>query len=263
MRLLIHKNYNKLAGWVADYIVNRIRSFSPSKDNPFILGLPTGSSPVGVYKEFIRLHREGKISFVDVVTFNMDEYVGLPEDHPESYHTFMKNNLFASIDIQQKNIHILNGMAPDLEKECESYEDSIVSFGGVELFLGGIGENGHIAFNEPGSSLASRTRVKTLSMDTRMVNARFFGGSAEKVPAKALTVGVGTVMDAKEVVIIVSGPKKARALRDAVEGGISHWCPLSCLQTHPKAIIACDEDAAGELMAGTVKYFKDIENENI
>ena len=263
MRLLIHRDYEKMTKWVAAHITKRIKSYGPSKDKPFVLRLPTGSSPVGVYKEFIRLNKEGKISFADVVTFNMDEYVGLPENHPESYHRFMKDNLFASIDIPAKNIHILNGMAPNVDKECKAYEECIKSCGGIELFLGGIGENGHIAFNEPGSSLASRTRVKTLSMDTRLVNARFFGGDVSKVPAKALTVGVGTVMDAREVIILVSGPKKARALQAAIEGAVSHWCPLSCLQMHPKAIIACDEDAAGELKAETVKYFKDIESKNI
>ncbi|MCL2477948.1 MAG: glucosamine-6-phosphate deaminase [Treponema sp.] len=263
MRLLIHSNYEKLCKWTAAYIVKRINSYGPKKEKPFVLGLPTGSSPIGVYKEFIRLNKEGKITFANVVTFNMDEYVGLPATHPESYMRFMRDNLFDSIDIPKESYHVLNGMAANLEKECKSYEENIKNYGGIELFLGGIGENGHIAFNEPGSSLASRTRVKTLSMDTRLVNARFFEGDVTKVPAKALTVGVGTVMDAREVVIIVSGPKKARALQAAVEGGISHWCPLSCLQMHPKAIIVCDEDAAGELKSETVKYFKDIEGKNI
>ena len=263
MRLLIHRDYERLCKWVADYITKRIKSYGPKEGRPFVLGLPTGSSPLGVYREFIRLHKEGKTSFANVVTYNMDEYVGLPPTHPESYYRFMKDNLFDSIDIPKNNYHILNGMATNLEKECKSYEESILKSGGIELFLGGIGENGHIAFNEPGSSLASRTRVKTLSMDTRLVNARFFDNDVKKVPAKALTVGVGTVMDAREVVIIVSGPKKARALQAAVEGGVSHWCPLSCLQMHPKAIIACDESAAGELRAETVTYFKDIEGKNI
>ena len=263
MRLLIHRDYEKCAKWVAAYIAKRIKDYGPKEGKPFVLGLPTGSSPLGVYKEFIRLNGEGKVSFANVVSFNMDEYVGLPATHPESYYKFMTDNLFKSIDIPKGNYHILNGMAANLEKECKAYEESIKKFGGIELFLGGIGENGHIAFNEPGSSLASRTRVKTLSMDTRLVNARFFGNDVKQVPTKALTVGVGTVMDANEVIIIVSGPKKARALQAAVEGGVSHWCPLSCLQMHPKAIIACDESAAGELKAETVNYFKDIEGKNI
>jgi glucosamine-6-phosphate deaminase len=175
----------------------------------------------------------------------------------------MKQNFFGSIDIKQENAHILNGMAGNLEKECLDYEECIRRHGGIELFLGGIGKNGHIAFNEPGSSLASRTRIKTLSMDTRLANSRFFDSDVNKVPAMALTVGVGTVMDAREVLIIISGREKARALKAVVEGGVSHWCPLSCLQMHPKAIIVCDEQAAEELQAGTVRYFMDIEGKNI
>ena len=263
MRLLIHRDYERLCKWTAAYIVERIKAYGPSKEKPFVIGLPTGSSPLGVYREFIRLHKEGNVSFGNVVTFNMDEYAGLPGDHQESYARFMSDNLFGSIDIPKENTHILNGMAPNLNEECRNYEENIKACGGIELFLGGIGENGHIAFNEPGSSLASRTRVKTLSMDTRIANARFFGGDVNKVPATALTVGVGTVMDAREVVIIVTGHKKARALKAAVEGSVSHWCPLSCLQMHQKAIIVCDEDAAGELENGTVKYFKDIEGKSI
>jgi glucosamine-6-phosphate deaminase len=171
----------------------------------------------------------------------------------------MWDNFFGHIDIEKKNVHILNGMAADLRAECEQYEKQIESYGGIELFLGGMGEDGHIAFNEPGSSLTSRTRVKTLTHDTLIVNSRFFDNDAAKVPKTALTVGVGTVMDSKEVLIIVSGHNKARALQAAVEGGVNHMWTLSCLQMHPKAVIVCDEDATDELKVGTVRYFKDIE----
>jgi glucosamine-6-phosphate deaminase len=171
----------------------------------------------------------------------------------------MWDNLFSHIDIKRENVHILNGQAQDLEAECESYEQQIQSYGGIDLFLGGMGADGHIAFNEPGSSLSSRTRVKTLTTDTKIANARFFGGDSNRVPATALTVGVGTVMDAREVLILVSGYTKARALQAAVEGGITHMWTLSCLQTHPRAIIVCDEAATDELRVGTVRYFKDIE----
>ena len=263
MRLLIHENYSKLCQWAASYIAKRIKDFSLKEDTPFVLGLPTGSTPLGVYKEFIRLHKEEALSFASVVTFNMDEYVGLSPDHPQSYAYFMKETLFNFIDIKLENTHIPNGMAKDLEKECRDYEARIRSYGGIELFLGGIGTNGHIAFNEPGSSLASRTRIKTLSMDTRLANSRFFDNDMSKVPATALTVGVGTIMDAREVLILVSGKGKARALQEAVEGSLSHWCPLSCLQMHPKAIIACDKDATEELRAGTVRYFMDIEGKDL
>jgi glucosamine-6-phosphate deaminase len=261
MRLIIHKDYSGICSWTAAYIAGRITRFGPGQGRPFVLGLPTGSSPLGVYRELIRKHKEEKLSFAGVVTFNMDEYVGLPADHPQSYARFMKDNFFSATDIDPENTHIPNGMAPDLEKECMAYEECIKAHGGIELFLGGMGSDGHIAFNEPGSSLRSRTRVKTLTMETKAANSRFFGGDISKVPSTALTVGVGTIMDAREVLIVVSGPQKARALQAAVEGGVSHWWPLSCLQMHPKAIIVCDEGATDELKVATVRYFRDIERE--
>jgi glucosamine-6-phosphate deaminase len=263
MRVLIHADYEEACAWIGGYIAKRIRDFGPQRERPFVIGLPTGSSPLGVYRELITRHKSGEVSFAHAVSFNMDEYVGLPPDHPQSYARFMRDNFFASIDIDPENTHIPNGLAPDLAEECRAYEEAIRAAGGIELFLGGVGSDGHIAFNEPGSSLASRTRVKTLTPETRKDNARFFGGDEGKVPATALTVGVGTVMDAREVVIIVSGRDKAPALRAAVEGGVSHWCPLSCLQMHPRAVIVCDEDAAGGLQASTVKYFKDIARDTV
>lgn len=262
MRLLIHKNYDDACSCAAGYIIKRINDYAPTKKKPFILGLPTGSSPVGIYKNLISANKEKKISFSNVITFNMDEYLGLDANHPQTYKKFMKDNLFSGIDIKSENTHILDGTTKDPEKECQAYEDAIVKAGGIELFLGGIGGNGHIAFNEPGSSLHSRTRVMTLTTETRMANARYFDNDPMKVPAKALSVGIGTVMDAREVVIIVTGRQKARALQAAVEGPVSQWCPLSCLQMHPGAIIVCDEDATEELKYGTVRYFKDIENLN-
>jgi glucosamine-6-phosphate deaminase len=258
MRLLVHKDYESACKWIADYIIGRIASAS-SRERPFVLGLPTGSSPLGIYRELIAQHKAGKVSFAKVITFNMDEYVGLPDDHPQSYHRFMKDNFFDHIDIDWKNIHILNGAAEDLSAECVAYEMAIRAAGGIDLFLGGMGADGHIAFNEPGSSLHSRTRVKTLTRDTKIANARFFDGDINKVPSTALTVGVGTIMDAREVVIIVSGHNKARALQASVEGGVSQMWTLSCLQMHPNAIISADEDSTDELKVGTVRYFKDIE----
>jgi glucosamine-6-phosphate deaminase len=256
MRIVIKEDPNKVGQWVADYIISKINAAKPTKVKPFILGLPTGSSPVTTYKELIRRYKAGDISFKNVVTFNMDEYVGLPEDHPESYHYFMRKNLFDHIDIPEENINILNGNAPDLEKECKEYEEKIASYGGIELFLGGIGPDGHIAFNEPGSSLTSRTRIKTLSYDTILANSRFFDGDMSKVPLTALTVGVGTVMDAREVLVVITGFGKARALRQVVEGGISHMWTVSIIQMHQKAIIVCDDPATMELQVETVKYFK-------
>ncbi len=259
MRIVIQENYSALSKWVANYIVERINEFKPTKERPFVLGLPTGSSPLGTYQELIEIHKRGELSFQNVVTFNMDEYVGISYDHPESYHYFMFHNFFNHIDIPDENIHLLDGNAEDLEKECENFEKAIAKHGGIELFLGGIGPDGHIAFNEPGSSLTSRTRVKTLSYDTILANSRFFDNDIKKVPKTALTVGVGTVMDAHEVLIIISGFNKARALRMVVEGGISHMWTVSMIQLHQKAIIGCDDAATMELQVETVKYFKDME----
>lgn len=263
MRVIIQPDYDSISKWTASYIASRINKFAPTADKPFVIGLPTGSSPVGTYKELARMNKEGVVSFENVVTFNMDEYVGLPEDHPESYHYFMWDNLFSHVNIKKENVNILNGNAADLEAECEAYEDKIKSYGGIRLFLGGIGADGHIAFNEPGSSLASRTRVKTLTLDTQIANSRFFDNDVNKVPKTALTVGVGTVTDAREVVIIVSGHSKARALHHVVEGPLNHMWTVSALQIHPKGMIVCDDEATYEMKVGTVKYFKDIEAANL
>lgn len=259
MRIVIQPNYQVLSKWVADYIAAKINKAKPTKDKPFVLGLPTGSSPLGTYQELVQLYKEEEVSFQNVITFNMDEYVGISEDHPESYHYFMWHNFFDHIDIPPENVNILNGNAKDLEAECHDYEKKIDDIGGIHLFLGGIGPDGHIAFNEPGSSLSSRTRVKTLSYDTILANSRFFNNDIKKVPKTALTVGVGTVMDADEVLITISGFNKARALRQVVEGGINHMWTVSMIQMHQKAIIACDDHATMELQVETVKYFKDIE----
>ena len=259
MRVVIQENYRTLSKWVANYIADKINNAKPTSEKPFVLGLPTGSSPLGTYEELIELYKEGSISFKNVITFNMDEYVNISEDHPESYHYFMYHNFFHYIDIPEENINILNGNAPDLEQECRDYEEKINKVGGIDLFLGGIGPDGHIAFNEPGSSLTSRTRVKTLSYDTILANSRFFDDDIKKVPKTALTVGVGTVMDAREVLIIISGFSKARALREVIEGSISHMWTVSMLQLHQHAILACDDAATLELQVETVKYFKDIE----
>ncbi len=261
MRIIIHENYDRLSEWVAHYVAAKINHAKPTADKPYVLGLPTGSSPIGTYKALIKLYKEGKISFKNVVTFNMDEYVGLPEDHPESYHYFMWSNLFSHIDIPKENVNILNGNAQDLEAECIAYEEKIRKLGGINLFLGGIGPDGHIAFNEPCSSLSSRTRIKTLTYDTIIANSRFFDNDVNKVPKTALTVGVGTVMDAQEVLIIINGYKKARALQKVVEEGVNHMWTVSMLQLHRHGIIVCDDDSTLELKVATVKYFKDIEKD--
>lgn len=262
MRVIIQPTAERVGLWTAAYIAMRIRKFGPTPEKPFVLGLPTGSTPIATYKSLIGLKAAGKVSFENVVTFNMDEYVGLPADHPESYHSFMWKNLFDHVDIKKQNINILNGMAEDLEAECARYEEKIKSYGGVRLFLGGIGPDGHIAFNEPASSLTSRTRVKTLTTDTKIANSRFFGNDPEKVPSTALTVGVGTVIDSHRVVILVTGHNKARALHHCVEQGVNHMWTVSALQLHQHGLIVCDDAATVELKVGTVNYFKDIEQYN-
>ncbi|KAG6879166.1 Glucosamine-6-phosphate isomerase 1 [Termitomyces sp. T32_za158] len=259
MRLVIRENPATVGDYVASYVAKRINDYNPSPERPFVLGLPTGSSPLPTYKALIKLVKSGALSFKHVVTFNMDEYVGIPREHPESYHSFMFREFFAHIDISPENVHILDGSAADLVAECDAYEAKIKSYGGIELFLGGIGEDGHIAFNEPGSSLASRTRIKTLAYDTILANARFFGNDMNAVPRMALTVGVATVMDSREVIIIVTGLRKAIALSKAIEEGVNHLWTVSALQMHPWALIVTDEDATSELHVKTVKYFKSIE----
>ena len=262
MRLIIEDTQENAGRWAAHYIVGQINK-KQAAGGTFVLGLPTGSTPLTTYKELIALNKAGKVSFKDVVTFNMDEYVGLPEEHPESYHSFMWNTFFNHVDITPANVNILNGNAPDLQKECDEYEEKIRRAGGIDLFLGGVGEDGHLAFNEPFSSLNSRTRIKTLTQDTIQVNARFFGGDISLVPKTALTVGVGTVLSAKKVLILATGHKKARAVRHGVEGSYNHQWTISALQVHPNGILVCDDPAAEELRVATYRYFKDIERENL
>lgn len=258
MKVIIKENGKEASIWAAHCIARKIREKAAETDEPFVLGLCTGSTPIDTYAELIRMVKAGEVSFRNVISFNMDEYVGLPENHPESYHSFMHRYLFDHIDEPAENIHILNGNAADLQAECDAYEEAILDAGGFDFFLGGIGEDGHIAFNEPFSSLQSRTRVMTLTEDTRIVNARFFDGDADKVPSQALTVGVATVLGAREVMILAYGPKKARAVRDAVEGPLSHMCTVSALQDHPCGWIVCDESAVGELKVSSYRYFKAV-----
>ncbi|KAI8978658.1 glucosamine-6-phosphate isomerase [Pilobolus umbonatus] len=260
MRLVIREDSEAITDYVANYINKRIKQFAPSEDRPFVLGLPTGSSPINIYKLWVEMYKAGEMSFEHIITFNMDEYVGLPRDHPESYHSFMWKHLFMHVDIKPENVHILDGNADDLDEECRQYEEEIAKVGGIELFLGGIGPDGHIAFNEPGSSLTSRTRVKTLAYETIIANARFFGGDINKVPKLAVTVGVATVMDAREVVVIISGAHKAIALAKCIEEGVNHMWTVSALQMHPRGLVVCDEDSTLELHVKTVKYFKSIEH---
>lgn len=260
MRVIITADYDKMSEYAAERVIRKINKAAPTAVKPFVLGLPTGSSPIGMYDKLIEAYRQGRVSFKHVVTFNMDEYVGLPEEHPESYHSFMRRHLFDHIDCPEENIHILDGNAVDLDAECRRYEDAIKAAGGIDLFVGGIGPDGHLAFNEPFSSFLSRTRIKTLTKDTKIANARFFDNDPKQVPDCALTVGIATVLGAREVMILANGHAKARALQAGIEGALSQEWPISSLQTHPKAMIVCDEAATVELKVGTYNYFKDIEH---
>ncbi|QLB12572.1 glucosamine-6-phosphate deaminase [Bisgaardia hudsonensis] len=259
MRLIPLKTSTQVSKWASRHIVDHINAFSPTADRPFVLGLPTGGTPLETYKELIKLYEAGEVSFKHVVTFNMDEYVGLPKEHPESYHSFMHNNFFNHIDIPKENINILNGNTDDHDAECRRYEEKIKSYGKINLFMGGVGVDGHIAFNEPASSLSSRTRIKTLTEDTLIANSRFFDNDVNKVPKYSLTIGVGTLLDAEEVMILVTGYNKALALQACVEGSVNHLWTVSALQMHPHAVVVCDEPATQELKVKTVKYFTELE----
>lgn len=259
MKVIIRETEREASLWVAGRIANAIKAKAAATSKPFVLGLCTGSTPIETYAELARMVASGSLSFKNVITFNMDEYVGLPVEHPESYHAFMYRYFFDHIDIPRTNINILDGLAKDLDAECEEYEKKIVEAGGIDLFFGGIGEDGHIAFNEPFSSLSSLTRVVTLADDTIRVNSRFFGGDINLVPKQALSVGVATIFSATEVIILATGPKKARAIAQSIEGPMTHLVTASALQNHPNGIIVLDDLAAGELKLNNYRYFKSIE----
>ncbi len=261
MRLIISPDYEQCSQWAADYVAYKIKAARPTAERPFVMAIPAGSSPLGMFERLIAMFQKRKLSFQNVVIFNMDEYVGLSPKDPQSYHRFLWEKFFDHIDINKKNVHLLDGQTKDFAKECASYEKLIRSYGGIDLLIGGVGEDGHIAFNEPGSSLASRTRVKTLNKNTIKANARFFDNDPNLVPKNVLTIGIATIMEAKEVMIIASGDKKASALHCAIEGSINHMCPISILQMHPHTLIVCDDEATSELKADTVRYFK--ENEEV
>ncbi len=263
MRIIIHDSYEALSKWTAYYIAMRMNEFSPSPDKPYVLGLPAGMSPIGTYQQLISLHQEGKVTFRNVAAFGLNEYAGIPEDHPQSHHSVLWNNFFSQIDIQTENVRLLNGNAPDYDRECQNFEEEIKRAGGIHLFLGSIGPDGHIGFNEPGSSLSSRTRIKTITHGARAANARWFGNDINRVPKTGLTMGVGTLMEADEVVMVISGFNKARALQKILEEEVNHMWTVSMLQLHQHGMIVCDEDATMELKVGTVKYFKDIEKDNL
>ncbi len=247
MKVLILKNADEVASLVAAEIVERIKTFKPTVEKPYlVLGLPTGSTPIPVYKLLVQAYQNKEISFKNVVTFNMDEYKGLDAEHDQSYHYFMEENLFGLIDIPRNQIHILDGMAKDTGAECKAYEEKIASFGGIDIQLAGIGENGHLAFNEPGTSFQSLTHEQKLTENTIEVNSRFFE-KKEDVPTSALTIGLKTVFEAKKVIVLATGEKKAEAVYQSVRMPVTENCPASILQKHENSVFVCDEAAAKKL----------------
>lgn len=241
MLVIIKENFDAMSNEAAQIVADRLRG-KPD----LVLGLATGTSPLGMYRELMRMHKQEGLDFSKVTTFNLDEYVGLPPKHEQSYRYFMNVNLFNHINIPERHIYVLDGMAHDIDAHCEWFEQEIKKVGGIDLQILGIGANGHIAFNEPGSSLGSRTRVKTLTDTTRWDNSRFFE-KKEEVPKYALTMGVGSIMDAKELLLIANGKGKANAVKAAAEGPITAQVPASVIQLHRKAIVILDKEAASNL----------------
>ena len=231
----------------ATHIAQKILAFRPSALRPFVIGLPTGSTPVGTYNHLIQLHKTKKLSFEHIYTFNMDEYVGLGKGQPESFYETMRELLFKHIDIPEQNINILNGKASSFVEECSRYERKIRSLGGIHLFVGGVGVYGHLAFNEPGepgTSFDSRTRRVALSQVTIKANARFFSDNEAQVPRKALTVGLATIMEAKEIMLLAAGLQKAPVIKKIIEEQPSDLVPASIVKKHQKSLLVCDLDAA-------------------
>ncbi len=247
MKPVILNSAEEAATTIATEIINAVNAFVPTPEKPhFVLGLPTGSTPLPVYRKLIAAYQSGEVSFKNVVTFNMDEYIGLPPEHEQSYHYFMHTNFFNFVDIPADQIHILNGLTNDTTAECAAYEAAIKQAGGIDIQLGGIGENGHLAFNEPGTPFESVTHLQQLTDDTIAVNSRFFTHLSD-VPTAALTIGLSTIFNARRVLVLATGPKKAKAIHAAATGAVTPDCPASILQRHANAAIVCDT-AAGTLL---------------
>lgn len=242
MKLIITPH--NLGLWAAGYIVSRVHT--AAKD-PFVLGLPTGSTVEEMYAALCSLAKHQKIDFAHIHTFNMDEYVGLPPSHPQSYAYYMHQHLFDHVDMPPQNIHLLDGLTTDIPKTCQQYETAIKQLGGIDLFLGGVGRNGHLAFNEPGSTLDSPTRVIELTESTRQANARFFHNDPTQVPVQALTVGIGTILEAKELLFLASGAAKAAPVARLAQGDITPAWPITALHAHTRATLLIDPAAAGAL----------------
>lgn len=254
MRVVILDDAAAVAGFGADRIVDTVRR-KPSS----VLGLATGSTPVALYEELIRRHRRGDVSFSEVVTFNLDEYFGIDPEHPQSYRQFMTRHLFGHVDIDPRNTHVPDGLDPDHLSVSAAYETAIAAAGGIDLQLLGIGQNGHIGFNEPSSSLGSRTRIKTLTARTLTDNARFFAAEGFQ-PQLAITMGIATILDAREILLLATGDNKAEAIASTVQGPVTANCPASALQMHSNVCVAVDTAAASQL--DNPDFFRHIEQQN-
>ena len=251
MRVIVQRDAEAVSRRAAAFVAALVR-----RKPTCVLGLATGSSPMGMYRELIRLHREEDLDFSRVVTFNLDEYVGLSATHPQSYRHFMQTEFFDHINVDVRNTHVPDGRALDFEAYCETYENQIRQEGGIDLQVLGIGTDGHIAFNEPGSSLGSRTRLKTLTEETVRDNARFFGTETE-VPRLAITMGVGTILESRRCLLLASGEHKARAIRETIEGPVTAQVTASALQLHREVIAVIDDEAARLLERRT--YYQQME----
>ena len=249
MEIIIQPDYHQLTTVASEII----RDALLKKPN-LVLGLATGSTPIGLYKALVRMYKEDRLDFSEVTTFNLDEYVGIPYQHPQSYHTFMANYFFDHVNIPKENQHIPQNTAENHEAFCEVYEETIKRAGGIDIQVLGIGTDGHIGFNEASSSLASRTRIKTLSRSTLEANAAHFGGDVNAVPEIAITMGIGTIMEAKQCLLLANGVSKADAIAKAIEGPITSMVPASILQMHSKTVVLIDETAASDLKE--VEYYK-------
>ncbi len=241
MNIIVTENYETLSEEAAKRIAEVIKN----KPNA-VLGLATGSTPVGMYKKLVEYNRENQIDFSQVTTFNLDEYIGIPSEHSQSYRYFMDHHLFNHINIDYKRTHVPNGMAKDIKVECEAYDERIRSHGGIDIQVLGIGNNGHIGFNEPDSSLIVGTHVTELTEDTIQANSRFFNTISE-VPTKAITMGIGDIMKAKEVILLASGNSKADIISKLLEDKIDTHIPASLLQAHPNVTIIVDQQAGKHL----------------
>ncbi|MGL5956136.1 MAG: N-acetylglucosamine-6-phosphate deacetylase [Brevinema sp.] len=261
MRLIITEDH--VGDWAAYYIAKKILDFAPMEDKPFVLGIPGGGTVLPMYKRLVQFYQDGVLSFKNVVFFNTGEYLGIDFTNIYSFHSIINTHFFNFVDAQQKNIHLLNGLAENIKEEGRRYEELMSSYGGVHLWVCGLGDDGHIAFNEPGSSLHSRTRDKELTFETRVANAKFFDGNIDLVPMRALTIGIGSILDSQEVVVLAQGTHKARALQLSLEEGINHLYPASALQLHRKATFVADELAVADIRVRTYRYHKEVEAKSL